>query len=67
MNPKLLLLLLGAFVAGVFVGAGQWFALFVFVAALAAWRWLEPPPPSDLPLSVPSQPRPGSPPGRFSS
>ncbi len=62
MSPKLLLLLLGAFVAGVFVGAGQWFALFVFVAALAAWRWLEPPPPSDLPLS-----RPAHKPGRFSS
>ena len=65
MTPTLLLLLLGAFVAGVFVGAGQWFALFVFVAALAMWRWLEPPP-SDLPLSTP-KPRPGQPPGRFRS
>ena len=43
MNP--LLLLLGGFIAGVFVGAGQWLALVVCVAALAAWRWLR----SDLP------------------
>ena len=40
MNP--LLLLLGGFIAGVFVGAGQWFALVVCVAALAAWRWHHP-------------------------
>ena len=30
---------LGAFVAGVFIGATQWFALVVCVAALAMCRW----------------------------
>ncbi len=39
---------LGAFVAGVFVGAGLWIALIVCAAALAAWRYgLAPPPPPD--------------------
>ena len=68
MNPSVLLFALGGFVAGVFVGAGQWFALCVLVASLAAWRWLGPPPPPDLPsLDSPHHPkhRPGPTPGRF--
>jgi hypothetical protein len=36
---KSLLASLGAFVAGVFVGAGQWFALFLCAAGLVAW-WM---------------------------
>ena len=68
MNPTVILLALGCFVAGVFVGSGQWFALCVLVASVAAWRWLGPPPPPDLPSFHPdpqSNHRPGSPPGRF--
>lgn len=34
---------LAAFVAGIFVGAGWWLPLLVIAAAMAAWRWLEPP------------------------
>ncbi len=34
---KSLLVCLGGFVAGVLVGAGQWFALFLCAAGLAAW------------------------------
>ena len=37
------LIVLAAFVAGIFVGAGWWFPLVVIVATVAAWRWLEPP------------------------
>lgn len=34
---------LGAFVAGVFVGAGLWFALIVCAALVVAWHvWLNP-------------------------
>ncbi|CAM2984435.1 hypothetical protein [Rariglobus hedericola] len=37
---------LGAFVAGVFVGAGLWFALIVCAAVVVAWHcWLNPSPP----------------------
>ena len=35
---------LAGFVAGVFVGAGQWLALAVCAAFLAVWRWHHPPP-----------------------
>lgn len=39
----LLLPCLGAFVAGVFVGAGLWFALIVCAALVVAWHvWLNP-------------------------
>lgn len=34
---------LAAFVAGIFVGAGWWLPLLVIAAAIAAWRWMEPP------------------------
>ena len=43
---NILLLCLGAFVAGVFVGARLWFALFFCAAVLAVW-WIKrtiPPP-----------------------
>jgi hypothetical protein len=66
MNTNLFLPVLGGFVAGVFVGAGQWFALLVLVAALVAWRFLQLPP-RDPPSSEtqPNPPRPGPTPGRF--
>jgi hypothetical protein len=47
MNAHPLITNLAAFVAGVFVGAGLWFALVVLVAGMAAWRWFDPPPPPD--------------------
>jgi hypothetical protein len=36
--------ILGAFVVGVFVGAGQWFALVIMVAVLVAWHLAQLPP-----------------------
>ena len=47
MNSGSLPTALAAFVAGVFVGAGLWFALVVLAAGLAAWHLLGPPPPPD--------------------
>lgn len=47
MNTNPLIAALAAFVAGVFVGAGLWFALVVLAVGLAAWRWFHPRPPPD--------------------
>jgi hypothetical protein len=56
----------GGFIIGVFVGAGQWFALAVIAASAVALRWYStrPPPDPSRPFTQPQQ-RPGSPPGRF--
>ena len=43
-TPRIIrLIILAAFVAGIFVGVGWWLPLLVIAAAVAAWRWLEPP------------------------
>ena len=57
---------IGGFVLGVFVGAGQWFALAVIATSAVAWRWYRPPSPPDSSQQF-TQPttRPGSTPGRF--
>ena len=54
MNSNLFLPVLGGFVAGVFVGAGLWFALLVIVAALVIWRFMQPPAPPPLLPPIPS-------------
>jgi len=67
MNSNLFLPVLGGFVAGVFVGAGLWFALLVLVAALVIWRFVQqpPPPPPLLPPIPSNQQRLSSLLGRF--
>jgi hypothetical protein len=56
---------IGGFAAGVLVGSGQFFAIFVLVAALVAWRFMQPPPPDPSQQFTQPPTRPGSTPGRF--
>ena len=59
MNTHTVLTCLGAFVAGVFVGAGLWIALFLCAAALVVWWIGWPPAPPDRlkPVQFGSRPR----------
>ncbi|MBI5767874.1 MAG: hypothetical protein HZA93_08760 [Verrucomicrobia bacterium] len=47
MHQTQLITALASFVAGVFVGAGLYFALSVTVALWVAWHFLKPRPPPD--------------------
>lgn len=58
---KLMLLCLGSFVLGVFVGARMWAALLFCAVIVAAWCFGVPRPPPDLPAkpSGPDSPNRG--------